>query len=317
MAYGNRRCPRRRCASTPLRKPPKGGQATRAGQRDGPAVAIEAAGEPRVRRRADRRSCCMSSSRDQVTFTGAPRPWRPRRPRRRSPAARGGRIRRRVLVWTSTFSGGRPVILRRVLRAAVWHLRGRPDVAAVGAHVGGAVHRLHGGVGEVRGLVDRLDLLRGAGQRGGGIALLARFRAGLRQRRRTSCAMPAVVMAAHAPSSHLHVENARGPPWRTRCCRRSRPRRSRSGPPPSRPESLWLLSRRSSRPCRRRPDSAPPRRTAFRGADVDAELRLAVDLERACRGACGGCRSSGTALGSFSGTSRAAAASPAASARLP
>ena len=53
-------------------------------------------------------------------------------------------------------------------------LGSHPDVAAVRPDVDGAVHRLHSGVREERLLVDRLDLLSGAGHRRGDIAILAR-----------------------------------------------------------------------------------------------------------------------------------------------
>src|SRR5881409_565507 len=53
-------------------------------------------------------------------------------------------------------------------------LGSHPDVAGVAAHVDGTVHRLHGGVCEERLLVDRLDLLCGAGHRRSDIAILAR-----------------------------------------------------------------------------------------------------------------------------------------------
>src|SRR5438128_413207 len=49
-----------------------------------------------------------------------------------------------------------------------------PDVAPVGPHVDGAVHRLHCSVREERLLVDRLDLLRGTRHRCGYVAVLAR-----------------------------------------------------------------------------------------------------------------------------------------------
>ena len=73
----------------------------------------------------------------------------------------------------------------RALRQRL-HLRGRPDIAGIGAHVGGAVHRLHGGVGQERRFVNRFHFLRSAGQTGGRIAGLARLRrrASARVRRR-------------------------------------------------------------------------------------------------------------------------------------
>ena len=57
-------------------------------------------------------------------------------------------------------------------------LRGRPDIAAVGAHVRRAVHRLHRRVMQERHLVHRLHPLRCRGERGGRIAVLARLHAG-------------------------------------------------------------------------------------------------------------------------------------------
>ena len=58
-------------------------------------------------------------------------------------------------------------------------LRRRPDVDAVGAHVCGAVHRLHGRVREQRQLVRGLDLARRTRERAVGIAVVARLGAGL------------------------------------------------------------------------------------------------------------------------------------------
>ncbi len=58
-------------------------------------------------------------------------------------------------------------------------LRGNPNFAAIGAHVGGAIHRLHGSVRKIRHFVDGFELLRAAGQRGVDVAIIARHRAGL------------------------------------------------------------------------------------------------------------------------------------------
>ena len=58
-------------------------------------------------------------------------------------------------------------------------LRGGPNFAAIGAHVGGAIHRLHGSVRKIGRFVDGLELFRAAGQRRVGIAIVARHRAGL------------------------------------------------------------------------------------------------------------------------------------------
>ena len=55
---------------------------------------------------------------------------------------------------------------------AAQHLRSDPDIATVLAHMDGAVHRLHGGVGQKRQLVDRLDRVGGVGHGLGDIALL-------------------------------------------------------------------------------------------------------------------------------------------------
>ena len=59
------------------------------------------------------------------------------------------------------------------------NLRSNPNLASVGADMHGAVHRLHGGVGEKRHLIDGLDFLGGPAKRLFHIAVLARDRAGL------------------------------------------------------------------------------------------------------------------------------------------
>src|SRR5207302_4145309 len=58
-------------------------------------------------------------------------------------------------------------------------LRRGPDIDAVRAHVGGAVHRLHGGVREERQLVHRVYSVRRELQRGLGVAVVARHGARL------------------------------------------------------------------------------------------------------------------------------------------
>ena len=58
-------------------------------------------------------------------------------------------------------------------------LRRCPDVHTVGPDVGGAVHGLHGGVGEERQLIDRLDALRRAAECAVGVAVMSRHYAGL------------------------------------------------------------------------------------------------------------------------------------------
>ena len=82
----------------------------------------------------------------------------------------------RKVVWTSILSSGMPVSLEPMPRrrpAAHLVLGGRPDRDAVGPHVGGGVHRLHAGMRQIGHLVDRLQLLRAARQRSGGVAILA------------------------------------------------------------------------------------------------------------------------------------------------
>ena len=59
------------------------------------------------------------------------------------------------------------------------HLRAHPDIAAIGAHVDRAVHRLHGRMREERQLVDRFDLLSGARHGLGDVAVVARDHARL------------------------------------------------------------------------------------------------------------------------------------------
>ena len=66
---------------------------------------------------------------------------------------------------------------RRGLRERL-ELRGNVDVAAVGAHVGRAIHRFHRGVRHERDLVLRFDALRGLRERLLGVAVVARDRAG-------------------------------------------------------------------------------------------------------------------------------------------
>ena len=61
-------------------------------------------------------------------------------------------------------------------------LRAHPDVAAIRAHVHRAVHRLHGGVGQQRELVDRLECAGGARHGLGDIAILHGDHAGPLQR---------------------------------------------------------------------------------------------------------------------------------------
>src|SRR5207253_6224821 len=58
-------------------------------------------------------------------------------------------------------------------------LGGRPDVDPVGTDVSGAVHRLHGRMGEERQLVGSVELGGGAGQCALGIAVVARDGPGL------------------------------------------------------------------------------------------------------------------------------------------
>jgi hypothetical protein len=53
-----------------------------------------------------------------------------------------------------------------------------PDRAIVGPDMDGTVHRLHCGMCQKRNLINRFDFLRGAGDRLGDIALLARDDAG-------------------------------------------------------------------------------------------------------------------------------------------
>ena len=58
-------------------------------------------------------------------------------------------------------------------------LRRRVNIAAIGAHVRGAIHGLHGGVREKGNFVGSFDFFRGAGEGGVGVAILAGDSAGL------------------------------------------------------------------------------------------------------------------------------------------
>ena len=132
-------------------------------------------------------------------------------------------------VWIWTFSGGRPVMRIGVLVRRALPLRGRPDFAAIGAHIGDAVQRLHGRMRQIGRFVDRFDLLGGAGQRGRGIAILARPTApGCCEQPNRFLPIAALLTLAVLPSSHWIVSALARLASRSRCCRRSRPRRSKS-----------------------------------------------------------------------------------------
>ena len=96
----------------------------------------------------------------------------------------------------------------RGLRAAD-HLISDPDVAAVFAYMHRAVHRLHRGMGQERHLVHRLDLLGGAGQRLGDVAVVCGDDACLLRRALHLLTMSAVVTFAFGPSSHSMSSAAR------------------------------------------------------------------------------------------------------------
>ena len=82
-------------------------------------------------------------------------------------AAQVGRVHRHLLRRHATDLGAEPLDARL-------ELGGGPDVDAVGAHVGGAVHGLHGRVREERQLIVRVELRRGCGAPRVGIAVVAR-----------------------------------------------------------------------------------------------------------------------------------------------
>ena len=102
------------------------------------------------------------------------------------------------------------------------HLRAHPDIAAIGAHVHRAVHRLHGRMGEERQLVDRCDLLGGARHGLGDVAVVARDHARLLGRRgqlpddigsaelRVRALVPANVERRHAQFRRPHVVGDHG-----------------------------------------------------------------------------------------------------------
>ena len=96
----------------------------------------------------------MSSSRDQTTFTGAPTALETTtacttkstsRPAA-EPAAQKRPVDRNLLF-------GEPGHLCDHDLSQLGALQGSPDLAALRGDVGGAVHRLHGGVGEELGFV--------------------------------------------------------------------------------------------------------------------------------------------------------------------
>ena len=157
-----------------VRSTPLGIRRTRGRRRacpcDGPAVRVHAR-QLRVRRRPVR-SCCMSSSRDQVTFTGLPSalatstasPTKSTPPRRPNPPP----INMGVdldLIRRKPVSSPRPLAPRSGSAST-------PTLRSVGPHVGGAIHRLHGSVREIRRFVDGLDFLRAVGQRRVGVPSL-------------------------------------------------------------------------------------------------------------------------------------------------
>ena len=123
----------------------------------------------------------MSSSRDHVSFTGCADGFGRfhRFDHKIGPgfapeaAAEIRGVDEYVLrLQSANFRGG---ALRHGLK-----LRGCPDVHAIRANIGRAIDRLHGGVRQVGGFVDRFNLLRGSGQRGCRVAFLAGLRAGFR-----------------------------------------------------------------------------------------------------------------------------------------
>ena len=72
--------------------------------------------------------------------------------------------------------------LRRRRLGAAQNLRAEPDVAAIRAHMHRAVHRLHGGMRQQRQLIDRLERAGGARHGLGDIAILHGDHAGPLQR---------------------------------------------------------------------------------------------------------------------------------------
>ena len=82
-------------------------------------------------------------------------------------------------MWIWILSGRKTGDLRRGAHGRRLDLRGNPNFATVGAHVGGAIHRLHGSVRKIGHFVDGLEFLRAAGQRRVDIAVVARHSAGL------------------------------------------------------------------------------------------------------------------------------------------
>ena len=183
-------------------------------------------------------------------------------------------------VWIFTLSGRRPV-----MRMASWCAALCPCVEAQtsqlsAAHVGHAVERLHGRVREIGRFVDGLDLLRGAGQRSGRVAILAAYGPGLLRERFPILANAGAVDVGMRTFVPLDGESVARLPWRSRCCRPRPRRRTKSGARASRRAWHSFSRRRNWRPCRRTQGSAHHRVQHIGHAHIDSESRLADDLIR-------------------------------------
>ena len=213
--------------------------------------------------------------------------WPSRAARLRRPprncAARAGRSRRRETCCAAvTFDGSSPSSLRRGIAIRRLHLRAQPQVAAVGAHVGQAVERLHGRMREIGQFVFHVDALRRAAQ-----ARLSRCRC--RAPRRPAVSQQPLVLAALRGGGETACWALRP----TRSASASRPRFAAQVlvPYTATPAGITLTSTTpgtaraalSSTLRELRADHRRPRDDGeqhARHAHVDAELRAAIHLHR-------------------------------------
>ena len=204
-------------------------------------------------------SCVMSSSRVQISFTGAPTAFDAstaagtKSTSRRRPKPPPSRV-----VWTLTWLGLQSRRVGRGRLRHLLHLRADVHIAAVGFDVGRAIHRLHGRVRQQRQLVHgrerlgrRLERLRrvAALERGGDISLRAP------KSRPAAAALSSDQIAGIVERAHWRPDPSRSAGHRAPCgpARSAPPRRrprSRSSAPAARPASLAQRPSRPIRPCR-------------------------------------------------------------------
>ena len=253
----------------------------------GHSVGIHAAAHARHHERPVRQAAHVVFARvgDQHRLAdGLARPAR-RPPRPRNSVARAGRNRRReTAMCTVTFDGSRPSACGHGIAIRRLHLRAQLQVAAVGAHIGQAVERLHGRMREIGQLVFHVEALRGAAQarRARRRAVAATAPGCIAADAGTRCAAPSVEKLLVRPLVPLDLPAPRGRASRPRCWWHTR----------RRPQGISLTSTTpgngARRACRPASQSFAPidrrprddRKQHARHAHVDAELRAAIHLHR-------------------------------------